>query len=75
MMGDGLTPYFPRRSSHKPVFVRMPALQSEWGPLGLRGLIPSLLHHALLGYNFLLPDAVGNTGSPHSTPTGPHYHH
>lgn len=29
--------------------------------MGLKGIIPSLLHHTLLGYNFLIPDAVGNT--------------
>lgn len=29
--------------------------------MGLKGIIPLLLHHALLGYNFLIPDAVGNT--------------
>lgn len=28
--------------------------------MGLKGIIPSLLHHSLLGYNFLIPDAVGN---------------
>lgn len=48
------------RSSHKPLFVRMTPLQSDWSPMGLKGIIPSLLHHALLGYNFLIPDAVGN---------------
>lgn len=48
------------RSSHKPLFVRMTPLQSDWSPMGLKGIIPSLLHHTLLGYNFLIPDAVGN---------------
>ncbi|KAJ3596091.1 hypothetical protein NHX12_002500 [Muraenolepis orangiensis] len=60
-MGESAIMTAGTRSSHKPVFVRMPALQSDWGPQGLRGLIPSLLHHALLGYNFLLPDAVGGS--------------
>ncbi|CAL8372827.1 unnamed protein product [Arctogadus glacialis] len=60
-MGESAIMTAGTRTSHKPVFVRMPALQSEWGPLGLRGLIPSLLHHTLLGYNFLLPDAVGGS--------------
>uniref|UniRef100_A0A6Q2ZFE1 Glycosyl hydrolase family 31 C-terminal domain-containing protein n=1 Tax=Esox lucius TaxID=8010 RepID=A0A6Q2ZFE1_ESOLU len=49
------------RSSHKPVFVQMPPLQSDWSSSGLKGLIPSLLHHTLLGYNFLIPDAVGGS--------------
>ncbi|CAB1323644.1 unnamed protein product [Coregonus sp. 'balchen'] len=49
------------RSSHKPVFVRMPPLQSDWSSSGLKGLIPSLLHHTLLGYNLLIPDAVGGS--------------
>lgn len=48
------------RSNHKPLFVKMTPLQSDWGPMGLRAIIPSLLHHTLLGYNFLIPDAVGN---------------
>lgn len=39
----------------------MTPLQSDWSPMGLKGIIPSLLHHTLLGYNFLIPDAVGNT--------------
>lgn len=38
----------------------MTPLQSDWSPMGLKGIIPSLLHHTLLGYNFLIPDAVGN---------------
>uniref|UniRef100_A0A672G825 Si:ch211-236l14.4 n=1 Tax=Salarias fasciatus TaxID=181472 RepID=A0A672G825_SALFA len=49
------------RSSHQPLFVRMTPLESDWSPMGLRAVIPSLLHHSLLGYNFLIPDAVGNT--------------
>jgi len=49
------------RSNHKPLFVRMTPMQSDWSPMGLKGIIPSLLHHSLLGYNFLIPDAVGNT--------------
>ncbi|XP_026168069.1 SITS-binding protein isoform X2 [Mastacembelus armatus] len=49
------------RSSHKPLFVRMTRLQSDWSPMGLKGIIPSLLHHTLLGYNFLIPDAVGGS--------------
>lgn len=49
------------RSSYKPLFVRMTPLQSDWSPMGLKAIIPNLLHHTLLGYNFLIPDAVGNT--------------
>lgn len=49
------------RSSHKPLFIRMSALQSDWSYTGLKGIIPSLLHHSLLGYNFLIPDAVGGS--------------
>lgn len=49
------------QSSHKPLFVRMTPLQSDWGSMGLKGIIPSLLHHTLLGYNFLIPDAVGGS--------------
>lgn len=48
------------RSSHKPLFIRMSALQSDWSYAGLKGIIPSLLHYSLLGYNFFIPDAVGN---------------
>lgn len=53
------------RSSHKPLFIRMSALQSDWSYSGLKGIIPSLLHHSLLGYHFFIPDAVGNT-CPHT---------
>ncbi|XP_058623841.1 SITS-binding protein isoform X2 [Onychostoma macrolepis] len=45
------------RSSHKALFIRMSALQSDWSYSGLKGIIPSLLHHSLLGYNFFIPDA------------------
>ncbi|XP_037623805.1 SITS-binding protein isoform X2 [Sebastes umbrosus] len=57
-IGDSTIVTAGTRSSHKPLFVRMTALQSDWSPNGLKGIIPSLLHHALLGYNFLIPDAV-----------------
>ncbi|XP_051978449.1 SITS-binding protein-like [Xyrauchen texanus] len=49
------------RSGHKPLFIRMNALQSDWSYSGLKGIIPSLLHHSLLGYNFFIPDAVGGS--------------
>ncbi|XP_043083183.1 SITS-binding protein isoform X3 [Puntigrus tetrazona] len=45
------------RSSHKALFIHMSALQSDWSYSGLKGIIPSLLHHSLLGYNFFIPDA------------------
>lgn len=54
-----------QRSSHKALFIRMSALQSDWSYSGLKGIIPSLLHHSLLGYHFFIPDAVGNT-CPHT---------
>lgn len=37
----------------------MSPLRSDWSHAGLKGLIPSVLHYSLLGYNFLVPDAVG----------------
>ncbi|XP_062857487.1 SITS-binding protein [Trichomycterus rosablanca] len=49
------------RSSHKPLFIHMSALQSDWSYAGLKGIIPSLLHYSLLGYNFFIPDAVGGS--------------
>ncbi|XP_027028851.1 SITS-binding protein isoform X1 [Tachysurus fulvidraco] len=49
------------RSNHKPLFIRMSALQSDWSYAGLKSIIPSLLHYSLLGYNFFIPDAVGGS--------------
>ncbi|KAF6727857.1 SITS-binding protein [Oryzias melastigma] len=60
-MGDSTVMTAATRSSHKPLFVRMTPLQSDWSSLGLKAVIPSLLHHTLLGYNFLIPDAVGGS--------------
>ncbi|XP_073327433.1 SITS-binding protein [Pagrus major] len=60
-IGDSTIVTAGTRSSHKPLFVRMTPLQSDWSPMGLKGIIPSLLHHTLLGYNFLIPDAVGGS--------------
>ncbi|XP_028264485.1 SITS-binding protein isoform X3 [Parambassis ranga] len=57
-IGDSTIVTAGTRSSHKPLFVRMTPLQSDWSPMGLKAIIPSLLHHTLLGYNFLIPDAV-----------------
>ncbi|KAM9855015.1 SITS-binding protein [Aulostomus maculatus] len=60
-MGDTTIMTAATRSSYKPLFVRMTPLQSDWSQMGLKGIIPSLLHHTLLGYNFLIPDAVGGS--------------
>ncbi|XP_074852106.1 SITS-binding protein-like [Carettochelys insculpta] len=49
------------RSSHLPLFIQMTPLQSDWSYAGLKGIIPSVLHYSLLGYNFFIPDAVGGT--------------
>ncbi|XP_014796100.1 PREDICTED: SITS-binding protein-like, partial [Calidris pugnax] len=49
------------RSSHLPLFVQMSPLRSDWSYAGLKGLIPSVLHYSLLGYNFFIPDAVGGS--------------
>ncbi|XP_069557973.1 SITS-binding protein isoform X2 [Brachyistius frenatus] len=57
-IGDSTIVTAGMRSSHKPLFVRMTPSQSDWSPMGLKAIIPSLLHHTLLGYNFLIPDAA-----------------
>ncbi|NXC49994.1 SP15 protein, partial [Penelope pileata] len=49
------------RTSHLPLFVQMSLLRSDWSHAGLKGLIPSVLHYSLLGYNFFIPDAVGGS--------------
>ncbi|NWX41578.1 SP15 protein, partial [Steatornis caripensis] len=49
------------RSSHLPLFVQMSQLRSDWSHAGLKGVIPSVLHYSLLGYNFFIPDAVGGS--------------
>ncbi|XP_050808817.1 SITS-binding protein-like isoform X2 [Gopherus flavomarginatus] len=49
------------RSNHLPLFIQMTPLQSDWSYAGLKGIIPSVLHYSLLGYNFFIPDAVGGT--------------
>ncbi|NWT14135.1 SP15 protein, partial [Vireo altiloquus] len=49
------------RSSHLPLFVQMRPLRSDWSHAGLKGLIPSVLHYSLLGYNFFIPDVVGGS--------------
>ncbi|XP_065148307.1 SITS-binding protein [Paramisgurnus dabryanus] len=60
-IGDNTIVTSGTRSSHKPLFIHMSALQSDWSYSGLKGIIPSLLHHSLLGYNFFIPDAVGGS--------------
>ncbi|MEQ2210450.1 hypothetical protein XENOCAPTIV_013616, partial [Xenoophorus captivus] len=62
-IGDSTIMTAGTRSSHKPLFVKMAPLQSDWSLMGLKAIIPSLLHHALVGYNFLIPDAVGGSMS------------
>ncbi|MEE6499360.1 hypothetical protein FKM82_003422 [Ascaphus truei] len=49
------------RSNYLPLFVQMSPLHSDWTYRGLKGIIPSILHYSLLGYNFFIPDAVGGT--------------
>ncbi|XP_053305520.1 SITS-binding protein-like [Spea bombifrons] len=49
------------RSNYLPIFMQMNPLQSDWSHHGLKGIIPSVLHYSLLGYNFFIPDAVGGT--------------
>ncbi|XP_041073753.1 SITS-binding protein-like [Polyodon spathula] len=49
------------RSNHLPLFVRMSPHQSDWSYSGIKGIIPSVLHYSLLGYNFFIPDAVGGS--------------
>lgn len=44
----------------------MSPLHSDWSHAGLKGLIPSALHYSLLGYNFFIPDTVGNVFFPFS---------
>ncbi|NXS52225.1 SP15 protein, partial [Brachypteracias leptosomus] len=48
-------------TSHLPLFVQMSPLRSDWSRAGLKGLIPSVLHYSLLGYNLFIPDAVGGS--------------
>ncbi|NWQ94253.1 SP15 protein, partial [Burhinus bistriatus] len=49
------------RSSHLPLFIQMSPLRSDWSHAGLKGVIPSVLHYSLLGYNFFIPDAIGGS--------------
>lgn len=56
------------RSSELGLFVRMPALQADWSYFGLKGIIPAVLLHSLMGYPFFIPDAVG-TDFSHPSPS------
>ncbi|XP_039187194.1 SITS-binding protein-like isoform X3 [Crotalus tigris] len=49
------------KSSHLPLFFQMNPRQSDWSYAGLKGIIPSVLHYSLLGYNFFIPEAIGGT--------------
>ncbi|XP_041967164.1 SITS-binding protein [Alosa sapidissima] len=49
------------RSSQRPHFIQMAPLQSDWTSAGIKGIIPALLHYSLLGYNFVIPDAVAGS--------------
>nr|XP_020639835.1 SITS-binding protein-like [Pogona vitticeps] len=49
------------RTSHLPVFLQMNPRHSDWSYAGLKGIIPSVLHYSLLGYNFFIPDAIGGS--------------
>ncbi|NXY76601.1 SP15 protein, partial [Glareola pratincola] len=59
------------RSSHLPLFVQMSPLRSDWSHAGLKGVIPSVLHYSLLGYNFFIPDAVGRGSLAGDAPGDP----
>ncbi|NXK13411.1 SP15 protein, partial [Herpetotheres cachinnans] len=59
------------RSSHLPLFIQMSPLRSDWSHAGLKGVIPSVLHYSLLGYNFFIPDAVGRGSLASDTPGDP----
>ncbi|NWU86242.1 SP15 protein, partial [Onychorhynchus coronatus] len=60
-LGNGTIISAGASSSHLPLFVQMSPLRSDWSHAGLKGLIPSVLHYSLLGYNFFIPDTVGGS--------------
>ncbi|NXM68838.1 SP15 protein, partial [Serilophus lunatus] len=60
-LGNGTIVSAGARSSHLPLFIQMSPLHSDWSHAGLKGLIPSVLHYSLLGYNFFIPDTVGGS--------------
>ncbi|NWQ69494.1 SP15 protein, partial [Neopipo cinnamomea] len=66
-LGNGTVVSAGASSSHLPLFVQMSPLRSDWSHAGLKGLIPSVLHYSLLGYNFFIPDTVGGSLAGEST--------
>ncbi|NXF10781.1 SP15 protein, partial [Smithornis capensis] len=66
-LGNGTIVSAGTRSSHLPLFIQMSPLRSDWSHAGLKGLIPSVLHYSLLGYNFFIPDTVGGSLAADST--------
>ncbi|NXT81413.1 SP15 protein, partial [Zapornia atra] len=60
-LGNGTVITAGARSSHLPLFIQMSPLRSDWSHAGLKGVVPSVLHYSLLGYNFFIPDAVGGS--------------
>ncbi|KAJ8390904.1 hypothetical protein AAFF_G00098240 [Aldrovandia affinis] len=60
-IGDSAVVTAGTRSSDVPLFIRMAALRGDWTYSGLKGIIPSILHHSLLGYSFFIPDAAGGS--------------
>ncbi|KAL7833547.1 hypothetical protein AOLI_G00285070 [Acnodon oligacanthus] len=49
------------RTSDVPLFIMMSPLQGSWGYTGIKGIIPSILHYSILGYNFFISDAIGGS--------------
>ncbi|XP_072527478.1 SITS-binding protein-like [Salminus brasiliensis] len=49
------------RTSDVPLFLMMSPLQGSWSYLGIKGIIPSILHYSVLGYNFFISDAIGGS--------------
>ncbi|NXK42461.1 SP15 protein, partial [Piprites chloris] len=66
-LGNGTIVSAGASSSHLPLFIQMTPLRSDWSHAGLKGLIPSVLHYSLLGYNFFIPDTVGGSLAGDST--------
>ncbi|XP_066511030.1 SITS-binding protein-like [Hoplias malabaricus] len=49
------------RTSDVPLFVMMSPLQGSWSYTGIKGIIPSILHYSILGFNFFISDAIGGS--------------
>ncbi|KAI4878104.1 hypothetical protein NFI96_027896 [Prochilodus magdalenae] len=47
------------RTSDVPLFIMMSPLQDSWSYTGIKGIIPSILHYSILGYNFFISDSIG----------------